>query len=225
MMELPSVVVREDGATCIPSSPELLRDLLSEFERELLSSSFPLDDYFNRGLARDEVSQAIEAAGLIPNAEVVEWFVWRDGRRRPKKVRLGPTAAAVMSFNSLQEGIELHQIRRDNVAVLIEQSEDDPELIAHIDFGIGAGFLQITDRDTESWAVESVHDLHGISPRVHRGMTQFHRFPGLWRAESLCTIATWLIEAVRDGAFVDADGRWGIRDEAWPDDMVRLGFR
>jgi hypothetical protein len=60
------------------SSPELLSELLPEFERVARDAGLPAE-VFRPGLAAAEVEDRLFALGVHPEPEVVVWFTWHDG--------------------------------------------------------------------------------------------------------------------------------------------------
>jgi hypothetical protein len=60
------------------ASPELLRELLIEFERAVTRAGLP-PGAFRPGLSSTEVVDRLGALGVDPDPELVEWFTWHDG--------------------------------------------------------------------------------------------------------------------------------------------------
>ena len=80
-MLLPETTRTPEGFTVEGASPELLTDLLDAYAFELRSRSRRIYDLMMPGLSAAEIQDSFGAIGLVPPAEAVVWWQWRNGYR------------------------------------------------------------------------------------------------------------------------------------------------
>ena len=64
------------------ASPELLRELLEQYEEKLVALGAPVRETMLPGIGRDEVESKLALRGLACPDEIAVWFGWHNGYNR-----------------------------------------------------------------------------------------------------------------------------------------------
>jgi hypothetical protein len=153
------------------ASPELLRELLREWEAELRGVGFPIDRVTNPGVDPAITREAFRAAGLRAPEELQVWFAWRNGQ--PFQV---PGLAGFREMHDLENSLS----RR------LDPDFWDPRWVrlAQADPGITMNTADVTPAPLLRATVFEI----GTDPE-----------PSHSDVRSLCTLVTWFIGALRSG--------------------------
>lgn len=153
------------------ASPELLRELLRDWEAELRDVGFPIDRVTNPGVDPAITRDTYRAAGLSAPEELQVWFAWRNGQ--PFQV---PGLAGTRAMNDLENSLS---------------SRFDPDFwdprwvrLAQADPGITMNTADVTPAPLLRATVFEI----GTDPE-----------PSHSDVRSLCTLVTWFIGALRSG--------------------------
>lgn len=207
----------------VGSSPQLLKELLNEFEQVCREHTGPeVWEDVPGGTPEHEVRSALESVGLFAPDEVIVLFGWRSGlvRYPPKDFphplpRLAPPTVE-QCVGAYLEWLEMIE------------SWDDPEERKWASWGWGEGWLPL-GLDNYRVVVDCSRP-GGDAPRVRNATTGFpvdEDPPRSGQILSLCTYVHWLIQGVHSGHHVwDASLRAWIlgSNEAVPAAQREAGF-
>jgi hypothetical protein len=197
-MVIPGVDLTTPSPRAIDSSPELLRDLLEQWEARLREVHFPVDDAVRPGLDPNHVADTLVARGLEVPSELVVWFGWHDGQPCESH-RLTPAFSPMAMLTTSLD-------RRDAQGPYFGS-----------DFGSWEPAWLPLSNERASLAIDTEG---GQVPRVR--MVDFGEF-GTWgpsshtQVESLCTAVTWFLSALVSGAH-----RWNPSTLTWHRDQESL---
>lgn len=176
MRRLPETIRTDAGLSVEGASPELLRDLLVEYERELMNRQPEYVGALSSGRDSHEIVTALESAGIAPAEELIVWWKWHDGvptshaggyPRRPH-----PLAHAV--------------------------GDRDTVIPPHSGLS-GEGWVPILG-DSRGIAVRlDAHSAKTIVRYFEPGWEFGAPEPPFDQAVSLCTPVTWWIHGLREG--------------------------
>jgi len=198
-MELPLIRETADGPAVESASPELLANLLDEYEYESRIYSGPVERAL-AGISREEVVDSFAQVGLVPPEELVVLFGWHNG------VRIGGTSPFPrLWFTPLAELVGNYESRLR----LFEQFDDEDLRFAT--WGAGPGWFPLVPGQY-TLAVDCTR-APDLAPRVRSTDIEFDDNQKPMRRGqivSLCTLVTWWIEGIRSGAH-----RWDSFTQTW----------
>jgi len=205
-----NIVLTPDGPTANQTGGEVLGDLLEKLRNVLASAGVPVNDMLLPGLDRATVRSQLHAVGLGAPEEVLTWFEWANGWCSPMSG--APSAAPIpyLENASLRDAIELYQV------VVVPLGREgapghDPA------FGVGEGWLPLSHDNWGRYVHCNGHPLE--APLVRRANPEAWdpATHALFRGRSLCTLVSWAITAVHEGA-----ARWRPGDRQWSIDVSKL---
>ena len=204
------------GPRATGASPAMLTELLLEFEETVAHAGAPIREALRRGLSRDEVQSKLASVGLQANEEIVSWFAWRNGPREELHLaayKVLPT----FSIASLENAIVSYQklvLEWDSPILPSPKPPYEPDWYQGI---IRPGWLLLSE---ENWGFAARCDGDPSEPPLVRQGTDDPfdpYFEGKLQAVSLCTLVTWWIEGIANGAYV-----WDAAAKEWGDVIVKL---
>ena len=192
VLRLPLTHRVAQGFVADGSGPDLLRELLAEYE-SLLSQYTPKDlAQLRPGLPEKRIRDLFRTLELEAPDEAIVWWGWRNGTDPVHNLRTRPYPLETAVADYQQERLA-----------------DDPT-----DDGWLRGWLPVLgDSPWDSTAMDCnpSHDpprIRYIDPEVG-GFDRFGEDIGRFQALSLCVPVTWWITAIREGWWwTDANGRW-----------------
>lgn len=187
-MKLPDTFRTPDGFTVEGASPELLAELLNEYESELSSAGVPVSRALAPPADAEALVAAFESQGLNLPEELRVWWAWHNGL-----VQTAPRVPTRFNFLPFEQALRIY----------------DESTFGTDSFSWHRGWLKIT-RGNNALAVRC--DAHG-SPLVRFvSPTGASTAPEDTETQvvSLCTAVSWWITAIRKGwAFRDPSaGEW-----------------
>jgi hypothetical protein len=204
MIELPEIVDTPLGPAAVGSSPDLLRDLLDEYEIELRRLGVATDELLAPGAPESEIRAGLADHGLTAPNELVTFFGWHNGL-----TELGNTGYPTPFFEltSWQAALAWYS---------------DPNGQTH---GLGKWewnprWLQVT-RDKNPMAVLCGNDSAStplVRATSYDGEYATQPDKTQHQVVSLCTPVTWWIAALRSGAF-----HWRSEGMGWDVDERPAG--
>ena len=207
----------------VGSSPELLKELLDEFEQLCRERTGPeVWEDLPGGTPEHEVRSALADVGLVAPDELVVLFGWRSGvdRYPPKDF---PHPIPSLSLPTLQQAVDAYLEWLDMI-----QSWDDPEERKWATWGWGEGWFPLS---LDNWRVVIDCSPPGDRPPlVRNAIPEFpidEDPPSRGQIVSLCTYVNWLIEGIHSGGLLwDAALRcWVLgRNDAIPAAQRAAGF-
>lgn len=195
-MNLPETYMSEDGLTVDGAGPELLHELLAEYEAILERTDPRSLASLQPGLTRDDIVQRLDGAELAAPEELIVWWTWRNGY-------------APMTPHGLmnpQLSLEL---------ALIFRSDDEDMAFENLP---SPSWLRVMGHDLGD-SVGVTCDEKINPPWVRTVNPQFN-VPDLLgpenRAVSLCTVMTWQLLSIQEGwaQFDAASGMWNWENYA-----------
>lgn len=160
------------------SSPDLLRELLSEWEHELRRAGYPFEECTNPGVAPGVTSRVFEKNGLVAPEELEVWFQWRNGQpvRAPGLTPWFTAGDLDFVIEHRSGGLERGHGQDYWEESWVRLGQHDPTLTIDTTNVAPAPFIRVTHFDVGSWNEDDTSDIR-----------------------SLCTAVTWFIEALRGG--------------------------
>jgi hypothetical protein len=214
-VELPNIADTRNGPMAVGSSPSLLANLLEAYEIELIAAGAPLRDWLQPGLDRVETVRKLNDAGLAAPQELVIWYGWHNGAVESPTQPLARRALPRFTFGSIERVVARYRQGVDFInSPAFESMSLDRE---SYEWGAGEGWLRIVD-DNYGCAVDCTGPA-GQAPRLHYATEDFG-MPGsesLYQAVSLCTLVTWWIDGLRNGAY-----QWNAENQWWDEDTSLL---
>ena len=207
-MSLPMVRRTPLGPTAEAAGPGLLRALLEKLENAVSAVGSPAGQWLEDGIAPDEVEAQLSAVGLIPSDELIVWFGWHNGIRHAATAGIGARVLPFLIPASLSEAIGRYRsLVLDFVVPPEGPVGGDPRVLAG---GTGFGWLNLCN-DNYGFAVACRSEPRYL-PRVRLIVDEWDDDPRSYQAVSLCTLVTWWIQAIEDGAV-----RWDNQNNLWTD--------
>ncbi|WP_139230675.1 MULTISPECIES: hypothetical protein [unclassified Leifsonia] len=208
-----------DGPSAEQTGSEALDVLLERLRATLSGAGVPVNDMLLPGLDRAEATSLLHAAGLGAPEEVLTWFEWANGWRSPAD---GASSAAPIPYlenASLQDALRLYE---DVILPLGREGTPgyDPAL------GVGEGWLPLSH---DNWG-RYVHcnDQSSQAPLVRRANPEAWdpATHALFRGRSLCTLVSWAITSIDEGAAMwrPGDQQWSIDASKLPPLQVKSGL-
>lgn len=202
MNELPRTIRTPEGLTVEGASPELLAELLVQYEETLEGLRPGCGAIFRPGLSRDEIVDRFEPLGYVPNEEVIQWWGWHDGLHLDREF-VRPLGDAPLHLDS---------------AIAMARAAH-PHVVAPPEWLIGSWHPSWVYFDyTGTLAIRADRELTPPPVRPHQPEMGDHTQDAEAPAQviSLCTPVTWWITAIQEGWFRwndDIDNFWKYGDE------------
>lgn len=213
MSKLPNITTTSDGPRADGASPQLLAELLEQCEKEFISAGVPLDRWLAPGIGAEEVNQKLAEVGLIAPDELLVWFGWHNGLTTPTPGEIAERALP----NFVPASIDLTIRRYKDLVLNFEPPYMNDIPLKYFTFGAGEGWLRIED-DSRGCAVDcSGKYPPSDAPRIRYASEQFYETGAetLFRAVSLCTRVTWMLDSFHSGAF-----NWNAETQWWDIDFT-----
>jgi len=185
------------------ASPELLRELLNEYE-ELIRDRTP-DDWNTAqpGLRRIEIVEFLASIGLVPPDEIIVWWEWQGGHATGRPYSIRHPHLTLDSAKSV----------RETSGVGFGEFEWNPSWLPVA--GEGPKFNIAVDCSGD----HTPPLVRAISPEE---ASTTHDVDSVFQVVSLCTPVAWWIEAIRQGwYFVDENQNWQLRWAELPPEWKR----
>lgn len=219
MKALPEIIQTEDGPSASRTGPEVLTAVLSQFEHEVAAAGAPIDRLIQHGLSPDQIHTVLAAEGLGAPDELVALYSWRNGMRDggwedSDQPWIEPAAYRVLprwDFPSLQAAIANYRSSMQYQQAAIAAHPDRP--LEAIYQGTGPGWLRLT-QNLIGCSIDCMGDPQ-TAPRLRYNDPEFGTESNkhFFRAVSLVTWITWLIEGIRSGAYL-----WNSDAQSWIED-------
>ena len=206
-MNLPHTIHAEHGLTVEGAGPELLSELLDEYESILKRTSPRIWESLLPGLSRDQIVTALESEGLKAPEELIVWWSWHNGHREgfPHGLR--------NSQYSLSTALQLRAVDHETAFEWLPS----PRWFRVAGEGGKHSIAVSCDPEIDPPWVRS------ITPEFNLEHEQGPR----GRAVSLCTYVTWLLFGIEKGwnRFDPMTGFWRLEDySAFPEDWRLTGI-
>jgi hypothetical protein len=215
-MKLPEIIVTADGPLAVGSSPDLLRRLLLECDREVRDLGLQVGGWYNPALDESYARERLAMAGLSASEEVLTWFGWHNGYSRPFPYAT-PSPIPRFTMLGLDDAITVyeHELRSTRDALQSGMQIDS--------WGTGEGWLRL-DLDVHGLAIDCSSD--SALPRIRFATDEFPYYPDRFRAVSLCTYVTWMLYGLRNGGFIAHPDRseWDIDFHKIAPTQLAAGF-
>jgi hypothetical protein len=210
-MLLPEIRVGPNGMIADSSSPELLHELLVEYERRLVGFGVPLGDWLQPGVDADRLTNQLGSVGLGTPDELAVWFGWHNGTIPNPTYAASSFALPGILFAPIEVAIAQYK------AMTIDFVPPRDAITSPIDDwwpGAGEGWLLLEygSRGVTVNCQEPPDDplrLHHIFPDFDD--LEVDGVP-LWKAQSLCTLVTWWHMSLDSGAV-----NWNSGTQRWED--------
>ncbi|CAO1652344.1 hypothetical protein NYA9BBAC_01833 [Salinibacterium sp. NYA9b] len=193
MRTLPKTVSTEHGPSVEGAGPELLAELLAEFETELRAVGAPAN-LFNPGAGADELTQQLASRVPALPPELFSWFAWHNGERHELPGEAPQILWTAGVFHDVPGVIRMQDLDIGEIAG--NELDWDPSwlrLTGSWDHGIA---IQCTDAE----ALPLVR-MVAFDTRTNPADTDT-------QLVSLCTPIAWWIDAVRSGHYRWSDAGW-----------------
>jgi len=189
---MPAIVATPAGFTVEGASPELLLDLLDRFADVTARLGAPIDDYLQPGISAAQVEDALGAIGLVPPAELVAWWGWRNGvipgRELPVSLDLRPLEMTMVLYERQLFGTSRWEWHRswipilgnhpDGIAVDCSAPPNEPPLVRAV-----SGYVGTHPDDTKHQVVSLCTPVAWWLIARERGWTRLARDGGFWEPE------------------------------------------
>lgn len=189
-MHLPQTIMSPNGLTVEGAGPELLGELLAEYEAILARTDPRSLASLQPGLTRDDIVQRLDGVGLPAPEELLVWWMWRNGF--PPMTPHG--------LVNPQMSIEFALIFRDDDEGMYFENLPSPSWLRVLgdDWSHAIGIT--CDESIDPPWVRTVHPEFNV-PDV---------LGPEYRAVSLCTAMTWHLRSIHEGwvRFDPESGRW-----------------
>jgi hypothetical protein len=195
-MNLPETYMSEHGLTVEGAGPELLSELLAEYETILERTDPSSLASLQPGLTRDDIVQRLDGVELAAPDELIVWWTWRNG-------------FPLMTPHGLmnpQLSIDLALIFREDDEGMCFENLPSPS------------WLRVIGDDSRH-AIGITCDKNIDPPWVRTVNPEFNVPDVLgpkYRAVSLCTVMTWHLLSIREGwvRFNPESGTWNWENYA-----------
>jgi hypothetical protein len=111
-MTIPNTYRAAEGLTVEGASPELLRDLLQQYESDIRKAGVRTKDVLLPGLSEREIRRQFGDIGIEPPEELLVWWGWHNGinQRYTGATRFNflPLEAAIATYSSDPHGTDIH---------------------------------------------------------------------------------------------------------------------
>ena len=203
-MNLPETHLTEHGFTVDGAGPDLLSELLTEYERQIKAIDPETWAHSRPGRSRGEILDALGGIGIsAPPDEVVQWWIWSDGSR----------LTAPRGFRMAQIGLDDAVAYRKSDAEMSDLLLPGPNWVRLAGQGLKAAMA--VDCDPSDYLpllreVSAEFDFGGDDPSTRYVV-------------SLCTPVTWWLTGMSNGwtRFDERLGLW-VTDEAdYPREWMR----
>lgn len=211
MNGLPRIVATADGPKADPAGPDVLAQLLTWYETELVAAGVPLDKWLRPGIDRDEVTARLAEVGLVVNEELIVWFGWHNGRVRDEEVvNMSGRALPNLEPASLDEAIARYRALVLDFVPPTMAFEDAPLDAKYFTYGVGKGWLRLGS-DNHGCAVNCSEAPH-LTPKIRYAAEDYwyEENEEKYQAVSICTWITWSLENLRSGAY-----SWNSSEQLW----------
>lgn len=209
-MESPPTQLSARGLTVEGAGPDLLRELLPDFERELRLQGVQIDDLLQPGCDPRDVREVGVALGLNIPDELVVWFGWRNGVRS-----LEPIPRVLPQFDFWPLDLVARRHGTWPFGFGLNDWEWNPNWLHFM--GDQHGLAMSCEEPPENAPlIRALTEEDGTQSKDTR-----------LQAVSLCTPVTWWIDALRRGWY-----RWDRTAQNWeyedfrvhPEERWRVGM-
>jgi hypothetical protein len=200
-MTLPDTYRAPEGLTVEGASPELLRDLLKQYESKIRKAGVRTKDVLLPGLSERQIRRQFDEIGLEPPEELLVWWSWHNGinQRYTTATRFNflPLEAAIATYHSDPHGTDEYSW--------------NPQWIRVADYAAG-----IAVKCEERPGPPLVRYVSAWTSGTQDDETE-------QQVESLCTPVSWWLLAIDEGwAQFQRDvgdsggGHWARKAEVFP---------
>ncbi|MBH0083146.1 hypothetical protein [Salinibacterium sp. SWN167] len=209
MRTLPKTVSTEHGPSVEGAGPELLTELLAEFERELRVVGAPTS-LFNPGLNPGDVERQFESRVRAVPPELLTWFEWHNGEHPSSPDTAPQVFWSGHTFWDIAGVVRLQDLDIDEIAG--NELDWDPN------------WLRLTGRWDNGIAIQC-SDAEAL-PLVRKVAFDTRTNPADTDTQlvSLCTPIAWWIDAVRSGHYRWSDAGWTRYFELIPRERSFTGW-
>lgn len=201
-MKLPQITSTPQGFMTAGASPELLKQLLDEFQAVLLRNGFDLDATCHPGASRQQIIDAWGTQGITPPEEAIVWWQWHNG------IKEGPTGRQHPGIDQIS--VE-HSVRTyETMPKGDGEYSWDARWIPLLGDGPDRIVIDSDPSAARPTRVRSAHGGEGTYPPETEN-----------QAVSLCTPVTWWLLFRRKGWTIWTPDEWTTKREDIPREWLQ----